>query len=206
MGHYNFVVDTEQPASHFSPYLAAWLGVQTEEGGYLYLYKNEEFPPEIFAWIRDYLLYEGSPEEAVSNYVTPGWHHTGINEIYYKDGEPVDSVIAECKKALETSYSHLIEGFKGELGDPWKEKMSKSKLRALENFKLAAWPACLSMSISFMERPPVDVIDELKKRALAFNDIIQEAKQLLPHIPLDKITITGFRLVRVQTIFIEEKV
>jgi len=184
-----FVVDTNQYAGNFEREMGAyltgrvWKYFSDDAVALANLYKKET--GDLYA--RRFVAILGrhkSDGEHWPNYTklweTPGWFNNGVGG-HFRDGQEAEALKHHRNDWLNESRARHLSA----------EDRKEYRRRAEE--PLFKWPSGMSVAIAFTERPTVEQIAILEKRAKSFPDA---AKRIGAYLAGPVPKITGTRLLR----------
>lgn len=223
-----FVIDTEDYAGNFerdmTAYITGHVGDCQVGEDMVPFYKEEtgDTNCEKFTNLLEYRPDEHGCNRPCSIYPTPGWFNHGMGG-HFKDGEEAKALndyVEQCtrvygkeymanplaaKKALDEGKQYANWTYAAVEREIKRLTAEVEKARKLK--KVAKYPAYLSVAIFFNEKPSKTLIKLMKERAYTFckaNKVLN-ARLGFKYHP-EKLTITGFRLVKECKSTVEETV
>lgn len=215
-----FTIDTEQYAGNFERDMTAFITGQVGECGVGQNYA-ERFSNEVPSCHADklcdailYLPDDRGCCRPCAIQPTPGWFNTGSGG-HFRNGQDAEALKA-YKKAETANINRELARMATLTESPgnWtKEQIAgavarlRERLTVVETTKTTGhYPAFLSVGIFFEERPDAKMIEFMQARARAFNAVHKEVALSKGWNEGEDIIITGFRLIRVETVKTEEKI
>lgn len=179
-----FVVDTDAYAGNFEREMGAYL---TGKVGKYFpgiskvlskLYREETGDTYATLFVSVLGKHERDPEHGstyVGTWDTPGWFNNGVGG-HFRDGQEAEALEHHRKYYLKEAknVSHLHPNDQ--------ERTMKERLKCAEE-PLFKWPAGMSVAIAFTERPSVEQLSILEKRAKGFPEAVKKAMKEAETLP-----------------------